>query len=70
MAASENLLQQTKCEVVDLQGQIDKINAIGVIDLTTKASLKKTETYVKESFEELKTFQWTLYLDFPPSLLI
>ncbi|KAJ8420964.1 LOW QUALITY PROTEIN: hypothetical protein Cgig2_019213 [Carnegiea gigantea] len=45
--------------VIDLKGQIDTLNAIEVIDLATQASLEKTETYVKESFEDLKTFQWT-----------
>ncbi|KAJ8432645.1 LOW QUALITY PROTEIN: hypothetical protein Cgig2_011811 [Carnegiea gigantea] len=45
--------------VIDLKGQIDTLNAIEVIDLATKASLEKTEAYVKESFEDLKTFHWT-----------
>jgi len=35
-------------------------NAAEVIDPAAKASLKKIEAYVKESFEHLKTFQWTL----------
>ena len=42
--------------VIDLQGQIDTLNAIEVIDPTTKASLKKVETYMKDSPEDLKTF--------------
>ncbi|KAJ8428098.1 hypothetical protein Cgig2_012390 [Carnegiea gigantea] len=39
--------------------EIDTLNAMEVIDPTTKASLEKTKAYVKESFEDLKTFQWT-----------
>ncbi|KAJ8429978.1 hypothetical protein Cgig2_009664 [Carnegiea gigantea] len=42
--------------VINLKGQIDTLHAVEVIDPTTKASLEKTEAYVKESFEDLKTF--------------
>ena len=59
MMTSEDLLQGAKWEVFDLQGQIDTINDAEVIDPATKASLEKTEAYVKESFEDLKAFQWT-----------
>ncbi|KAJ8420712.1 hypothetical protein Cgig2_006264 [Carnegiea gigantea] len=59
VAASEDLLQEAERAVIDLKGQIDTLNAIKVIDLATQASLEKTEAYVKESFEDLKTFQWT-----------
>jgi len=41
-----------------LQDQIDIINATEVVDAATKASLEKIEAYIKESFEELKNFQW------------
>ncbi|KAJ8424444.1 hypothetical protein Cgig2_003061 [Carnegiea gigantea] len=51
VVVSEHLLQEIKREVIDLQGQIDKINAAKVIDLATKASLEKTEAYVKESLK-------------------
>lgn len=57
VVANEDLLQEVEREVIDLQGHI--INAIEVIDPATKASLEKTEAHVKESFEDLKTFQWT-----------
>jgi len=43
-------------EVFDLQGQIDTLNAAEVIDPATSASLEKTETYMNESFGDLKTF--------------
>jgi len=59
MMASENLLQVTEWEVFDLQGETDTLNAAEVIDLATRPSLEKTETYVKDSFQDLKTFQWT-----------
>ena len=58
--ASEDSLQEAEQAVIDLKGQINTLNAIEVIDPTTKASLEKTEAYVKESFEDLKTFHWTL----------
>ncbi|KAJ8438702.1 hypothetical protein Cgig2_011885 [Carnegiea gigantea] len=58
VAAREHLLQETEGEVIDLQGQIDIINATKVMDATTKASLEKTEVYIKTSFEDLKNFQW------------
>ncbi|KAJ8421805.1 hypothetical protein Cgig2_016543 [Carnegiea gigantea] len=45
-------------EVIDLQGQIDILNATEVMDAATKASLEKAEAYIKESFEDLKNFQW------------
>jgi len=51
-------LQEAEQAIIDLKGQIDTLNAIEVIDLATKASLEKTEAYVKESFEDLKTFHW------------
>ncbi|KAJ8438102.1 LOW QUALITY PROTEIN: hypothetical protein Cgig2_015359 [Carnegiea gigantea] len=38
--------------------KIDILNAIEVIDVATKASLEKVEAYIKESFEDLKNFQW------------
>jgi len=59
MVASEDLLQVAKRELFDLESQIDTLNAAEVIDLATRVSLEKTKTYVKESFEDLKTFQWT-----------
>ncbi|KAJ8438679.1 hypothetical protein Cgig2_011862 [Carnegiea gigantea] len=59
VVASEDLLQEDELAVIDLKGQIDTLNAIEVIDPTTQANLEKTEAYVKESFEDLKTFQWT-----------
>ena len=40
--------------MIDLQGQIETLNVVQVIDAATQASLKKAETYVKESFEDLK----------------
>jgi len=54
----DNQKKDLNCQVVviDLQGQIDTLNAIEVIDPTTKASLKKVETYMKDSPEDLKTF--------------
>ena len=59
VTASEDSLQKAEQAVIDLKGQIDTLNAIEVIDPSTKASLEKTEAYVKESFEDLKTFHWT-----------
>ena len=59
MTASEDSLQEAEQAVIDLKGQIDTLNVIEVIDPATKASLEKTEAYVKESFEDLKTFHWT-----------
>ncbi|KAJ8426509.1 hypothetical protein Cgig2_013192 [Carnegiea gigantea] len=59
VTASEDSLQEVEQTVIDLKGQIDTLNAIEVIDPATKASLEKTEAYVKESFEDLKTFHWT-----------
>ncbi|KAJ8436100.1 hypothetical protein Cgig2_011922 [Carnegiea gigantea] len=59
VTASEDSLQEAEQAVIDLKGQIDTLNAIEVIDPATKASLEKTEAYVKESFEDLKTFHWT-----------
>lgn len=59
LVASEDLLGEADRAVIDLKGQIDILNATEVIDPATKASLQKTEAYLKESFEELKTFQWT-----------
>jgi len=56
MMASEYLLQVVE-RVFDLQGQIDTFNAAEVID--PEASWENTEAYVKESFEDLKTFQRT-----------
>ena len=56
---SEDLVQVAEREVVDLKGQIDTLNVAEIISPAIKASLEKTETYVKESFEDLKTFQWT-----------
>ncbi|KAJ8430246.1 hypothetical protein Cgig2_009424 [Carnegiea gigantea] len=58
VAASEHLLQEAEQEVIDLQGQIDILNATEVMDAATKASLEKAEAYIKESFEDLKNFQW------------
>ncbi|KAJ8426954.1 LOW QUALITY PROTEIN: hypothetical protein Cgig2_033235 [Carnegiea gigantea] len=43
-AASEHWVQEAEWEVIDLQA--------------TKASLEKDEAYIKESFEDLKNFQW------------
>ncbi|KAJ8437815.1 hypothetical protein Cgig2_013431 [Carnegiea gigantea] len=45
VAASEDLLQEAEWAVIDLTGQIDTLNAIKVIDPTTKASVEKTEAY-------------------------
>jgi len=59
MVASEDLLQVAEREVFDLQGQIDTLNAVEVIDPATIASVERIETYLNESFEDLKTFQWT-----------
>jgi len=59
MMASEDLLQVAEREVFDLQGQINTLNTAEVIKPATRASLEKAKTYVKESFEDLKTFQWT-----------
>jgi len=56
MVASEDLLQVAEREVFDLQSQIGTLKAVEVIDPASKASLKNTEAYVKESFEDLKTF--------------
>ena len=50
MVISEDLLQVVEREVFDLQGQIDTLNAGEVVNPATKASLEKTEAYVKESF--------------------
>ncbi|KAJ8438124.1 LOW QUALITY PROTEIN: hypothetical protein Cgig2_033003 [Carnegiea gigantea] len=58
VTASEHLLQEAEREVIDLQGQIDILNATEVMDAATKASLEKAEAYIKESFEDLKNFQW------------
>ncbi|KAJ8425658.1 hypothetical protein Cgig2_015326 [Carnegiea gigantea] len=58
VAASEHLLQEAEREVIDLQGQIEVLNATEVMDAATKASLEKAEAYIKESFEDLKNFQW------------
>ena len=44
---------------VDLKIKINNLNAIDIIDPFTRASMEKTEDYVKESLEDLKTFQWT-----------
>jgi len=51
MVISEDLLQVVEQEVFDLQGQIDTLNAAEVIDPATKASLEKTEAYVKNHFK-------------------
>jgi len=59
MMASEDLLQVGKRELFDLQGQIDTLNTTEVIHPTTKASWEETVTYMMESFEDCKTFQWT-----------
>jgi len=59
MMANEDLLQVAEWEVFDLQGKIDTLNVVEVTDPATKASLEKIEAYVKESFEDLKTFQCT-----------
>jgi len=58
VVARKVLLQEAKRAVIDLKGLIDTLNAIEVIDLVTKASLDKIEAYIKEFFEDLKTFQW------------
>ncbi|KAJ8447538.1 hypothetical protein Cgig2_031151 [Carnegiea gigantea] len=56
--SSEHLLQEAEREVIDLQGQIDILNATEAMDVATKASLEKAKAYMKESFEDLKNFQW------------
>ncbi|KAJ8439086.1 LOW QUALITY PROTEIN: hypothetical protein Cgig2_009229 [Carnegiea gigantea] len=43
VVANEDLLQEVKREVIDLQGQIDSLNAIEVINLATKSSLEKVK---------------------------
>jgi len=58
VAASEHLFQETEREVIDLQGQINILNATEVMDAPTKASLEQAEAYIKESFKDLKNFQW------------
>ncbi|KAJ8424573.1 hypothetical protein Cgig2_023569 [Carnegiea gigantea] len=58
VAANEHLLQEAEREVIDLQCQIEVLNATEVMDAATKASLEKAEAYIKESFEDLKNFQW------------
>ncbi|KAJ8425239.1 hypothetical protein Cgig2_014338 [Carnegiea gigantea] len=40
------------------QGQIEVLNATEMMDAATKASLEKAESYIKESFEDPKNFQW------------
>ncbi|KAJ8431916.1 hypothetical protein Cgig2_016349 [Carnegiea gigantea] len=52
------LLQEAERKVIDLQGQIEVLNATEVMDAATKASLEKAEAYIEESFEDLKNFQW------------
>ncbi|KAJ8438376.1 LOW QUALITY PROTEIN: hypothetical protein Cgig2_006294 [Carnegiea gigantea] len=59
VVANEGLREEAEREVIGLRGQINTINAIEVIDPATKASLERTKSYIKESFEDLKTFQWT-----------
>ncbi|KAJ8431639.1 hypothetical protein Cgig2_001962 [Carnegiea gigantea] len=58
VAASEHLLQEAEWKVIDLHGHIDIFNATEVMDLATKASLEKVQAYIKESFKDLKNFQW------------
>ncbi|KAJ8431972.1 hypothetical protein Cgig2_026998 [Carnegiea gigantea] len=58
VATNKHLLQETKHEVINVQCHIDIINPTNVTDSTTKASLEKTEAYIKENFEHLRTFQW------------
>ncbi|KAJ8425372.1 LOW QUALITY PROTEIN: hypothetical protein Cgig2_003650 [Carnegiea gigantea] len=58
LSLSEHSLQETEREVIDLQGQTDILNAIEVMDAAIKPSLEKTKAYIKESFEDLKNFQW------------
>ena len=60
MAASEHLIQEVGREVIDLQGQIEVLNTTEVMHAATKVSLEKAEAYIKESFEDLKNFQWDL----------
>ena len=50
------MLQDTEHEVIDLQGQIDIINASEVMDPATKGRLEKIEVYINGSFEDLKIF--------------
>ena len=50
MVISEDLLQAVEREVFELQGQMDIVNFGEVVDPPMKASLEKTEAYVKESF--------------------
>ncbi|KAJ8425137.1 hypothetical protein Cgig2_017256 [Carnegiea gigantea] len=57
VAVNEHLLQEVEREVINLHGQIDIINANEVMDAATKASLKKTNAFIKESFEDLKNFK-------------
>jgi len=47
VVASGDLLQEVERTFIDLKGQINTLNVIEVIDPTTKASLEKTEVYVK-----------------------
>ncbi|KAJ8430784.1 hypothetical protein Cgig2_023278 [Carnegiea gigantea] len=43
---------------LESKGHIDILNAIEVMDVATKASLEKAKAYIKESFKDLKNFQW------------
>ncbi|KAJ8427303.1 hypothetical protein Cgig2_002215 [Carnegiea gigantea] len=58
VAASKHLLQEIKLEVIDFQVYIDIISATELMDAATKATLEKIEAFIKESFEDLKNFQW------------
>ncbi|KAJ8422680.1 hypothetical protein Cgig2_000898 [Carnegiea gigantea] len=58
VAASEHLLSEIEQEIIDLQGQINKINATKMMDATTKASLEKIKAFIKESFQDFKNLQY------------
>ncbi|KAJ8432489.1 hypothetical protein Cgig2_003566 [Carnegiea gigantea] len=53
VAASKHFLQEAERE-----GQVNILNATKVMDAATKASSQKAKAYIKESFEDLKNFQW------------
>ncbi|KAJ8424596.1 hypothetical protein Cgig2_028656 [Carnegiea gigantea] len=61
------LLEDQKIDrMIDLQGQIDIIIAIKVMNAATKTSLEKNEAYIKESFGDVKNLQWNLWPAHPP----
>ncbi|KAJ8426368.1 hypothetical protein Cgig2_001894 [Carnegiea gigantea] len=57
LKAKLGVLQEAEWAGIDLKIKINNLNAIDVIDPVTKASIEKSEDYVKESLKDLKTFQ-------------